>query len=472
MVLISVLFRKTKKKEKNMGVKIVDTALRDGSQSLLATRLTTEEILRVAPLLDQAGYHALEVWGGATFDACLRFLDEDPWERLRAIRKACPNTKLQMLFRGQNILGYHHYPDDIVEKFVEKSLSNGIDIIRVFDALNDVRNLKSAVDACKKYHGHCQIALSYTTSPIHTVSYYVELAKEVEKMGADSLCIKDMAGVLLPEDAYSLIKQLKADTSLPIELHSHCTGGVCFLTYRRAIEAGVDIIDCALSPLSGGTSQPATEAFNYALKGTEFDPGLNQEKLDEAASILSSIKDKYLKNGTLKPKALCVNPGILKYQVPGGMLSNLMSQLEKQGALDKYEDVLKEVPNVRKDLGYPPLVTPLSQMVGTQAVMNVITGERYKMVPKEIKDYLHGLYGKAPAPVDEEIRKKIIGDDPVIDYRPADKLAPEFDKLKKEYKKIAKCDEDVLSIALFEQVAIAFLKKKYGLEAETFSVSL
>lgn len=455
-----------------MGVKIVDTALRDGSQSLLATRLTTEEILRVAPLLDQAGYHALEVWGGATFDACLRFLDEDPWERLRAIKKACPNTKLQMLFRGQNILGYHHYPDDIVEKFVEKSLSNGIDIIRVFDALNDVRNLKSAVDACKKYHGHCQIALSYTTSPIHTVSYYVELAKEVEKMGADSLCIKDMAGVLLPEDAYSLIKQLKADTSLPIELHSHCTGGVCFLTYRRAIEAGVDIIDCALSPLSGGTSQPATEAFNYALKGTEFDPGLNQEKLDEAASILSSIKDKYLKNGMLKPKALCVNPGILKYQVPGGMLSNLMSQLEKQGALDKYEDVLKEVPNVRKDLGYPPLVTPLSQMVGTQAVMNVITGERYKMVPKEIKDYLHGLYGKAPAPVDEEIRKKIIGDDPVIDYRPADKLAPEFDKLKKEYKKIAKCDEDVLSIALFEQVAISFLKKKYGLEAETFSVSL
>lgn len=455
-----------------MGVKIVDTALRDGSQSLLATRLTTEEILRVAPLMDKAGYYALEVWGGATFDACLRFLDEDPWERLRAIRKACPNTRLQMLFRGQNILGYHHYPDDIVEKFVQKSIENGIDIIRVFDALNDVRNLKSAVDACKKYHGHCQIALSYTTSPVHTVKYYVELAKEVEKMGADSLCIKDMAGVLLPEDAYNLIKQLKKDTNLPIELHSHCTGGVCQLTYRRAIEAGVDIIDTALSPLSGGTSQPATEAFNYALKGTEYDPKLDQEKLDEAAAILNPIKEKYLKNGILKPKALCVNPGILKYQVPGGMLSNLMSQLEKSGAMDKYDAVLKEVPNVRKDLGYPPLVTPLSQMVGTQAVMNVITGERYKMVPKEIKDYLHGLYGKAPAPVDPAIQKKIIGDDPVITYRPADKLAPEFEELKKKYHKIARSDEDVLSIALFEQVAINFLKRKYGLEAENFSVSL
>lgn len=455
-----------------MGVKIVDTALRDGSQSLLATRLTTEEILRVAPLLDKAGYYALEVWGGATFDACLRFLDEDPWERLRAIRKACPNTKLQMLFRGQNILGYHHYPDDIVEKFVQKSIENGIDIIRVFDALNDIRNLKSAVDACKKYKGHCQIALSYTTSPVHTVSYYVELAKEIEAMGADSLCIKDMAGVLLPEDAYSLISQLKKGTKLPIELHSHCTGGICELTYRRAIEAGVDIIDMALSPLSGGTSQPSTEAFNYALKGTKYDPKLNQDKLDEAAAILSPIKQKYLKKGILNPKALSTNPSILKYQVPGGMLSNLMSQLEKQGAMEKYDEVLKEVPRVRKDLGYPPLVTPLSQMVGTQAVMNVITGERYKMVPKEIKDYLHGLYGKAPAPVNEEVRKKIIGDDETITYRPADKLAPEFEKLKKEYRKIAKCDEDVLSIALFEQVAIAFLKRKYGLEAESFSVSL
>ena len=455
-----------------MSVKIVDTALRDGSQSLIATRLTTDEILPVAKVLDKAGYYALEVWGGATFDSCLRFLDEDPWERLRAIRKACPHTKLQMLFRGQNILGYHHYPDDVVEKFVQKSIENGIDIIRVFDALNDVRNLKSAVDACIKYHGHCQIALSYTTSPVHTVDYYVKLAKEVEKMGAHSLCIKDMAGVLLPEDAYELISRLKAETKLPIELHSHCTAGVCEMTYRRAIDAGVDIIDTALSPLAGGTSQPATEAFNYALKGTKYDPKLDQEKLDEAAAILQKSRDKYLKNGTLKAKALCVNPRILKYQVPGGMLSNLMSQLDKQGAMDKFEDVLKEVPAVRKDMGYPPLVTPLSQMVGTQAVMNVMTGERYKMVPKEIKDYLHGLYGKAPAPVNEEIKKKIIGDDEVITYRPADKLEPEFEKLKQQYKKIAKCDEDVLSIALFDQVAISFLKRKYGLEAEEFNVTL
>lgn len=455
-----------------MGVKIVDTALRDGSQSLIATRLTTDEILAVAPLLDKAGYYALEVWGGATFDSCLRFLDEDPWERLRAIKKACPNTKLQMLFRGQNILGYHHYPDDIVEKFVEKSIENGIDIIRVFDALNDIRNLKSAVDACIKYHGHCQIALSYTTSPIHTVNYYVALAKEVEKMGANSLCIKDMAGVLLPDAAYELVSRLKAETSLPIELHSHCTGGVCQMTYLKAIEAGVDIIDTALSPLSGGTSQPATESFNYALKGTKDDPKLDADILNEAAAKLERIKNKYLKNGTLKVKALQVNPNILKYQVPGGMLSNLMSQLEKQGAFDKYDDVLKEVPEVRKDLGYPPLVTPLSQMVGTQAVMNVLTGERYKMVPKEIKDYLHGLYGKAPAEVNPEVLHKIIGDDEVITYRPADKLAPEFEELKKKYKQIAKCDEDVLSIALFENVAVSFLKKKYGLEAEEYNVEL
>lgn len=445
-----------------MGVKIVDTALRDGSQSLIATRLTTDEILQVAPLMDQAGYYALEVWGGATFDTCLRFLNEDPWERLRAIRKACPHTKLQMLFRGQNILGYHHYPDDIVEKFVELSAKNGIDIIRVFDALNDVRNLKSAVDACHKYHVHCQIALSYTTSPVHTVDYYVELAKKVEAMGADSLCIKDMAGVLLPATAYELITRLKKDTNLPIELHSHCTGGICQMTYLKAIEAGVDIIDTALSPLSGGTSQPCTESFNYALQGTEYDPHLDADKLNQAASILDKTKQKYLKSGILKVKALGVNPNILKYQVPGGMLSNLMNQLDKQGAMDKFDDVLKEVPKVRKDLGYPPLVTPLSQMVGTQAVMNVITGERYKMSPKEIKDYLLGKYGAAPAPIDPEVRKKIIGDEQPITCRPADLLKPEFEELKKKYKDIAQSDEDVLSIALFDQVAINFLKKKYG----------
>jgi len=449
-----------------MGVKIVDTVFRDCPQSLIATRMTTEEILSAVSILDKAGYYALEVWGGATFDSCLRFLNEDPWERLRAIKKACPNTKLQMLFRGQNILGYKHYSDDVVEKFVQKSLENGIDIIRVFDALNDIRNLKSAVDATKKYHGHCQIALSYTTSPVHTVDYYVALAKEIESMGADSLCIKDMAGVLLPNDAYTLIKKLKANTKLPIELHSHCTGGICEMTYQKAIEAGVDIIDTALSPFAGGTSQPSTEAFNYALANTKYDPKLNIECLNEAASILTKIKDKYLANGTLNPKALSTNPNILQYQVPGGMLSNLMSQLKNQGAMDKYDEVLKEVPRVRKDMGYPPLVTPLSQMVGTQAVLNVITGQRYKMVPKEINDYLHGLYGKAPAEVDEKIRKQIIGDDKVITYRPADDLKPQFEALKEQYKDLAKCDEDVLSIALFEQVAIKFLTNKYNPKSE------
>lgn len=445
-----------------MGVKIVDTVFRDGHQSLIATRMTTEEILSAASILDKAGYYALEVWGGATFDSCLRFLNEDPWERLRAIRKACPNTKLQMLFRGQNILGYKHYSDDIVEKFVQKSLENGIDIIRVFDALNDIRNLKSAVDATKKYKGHCQIALSYTTSPVHTVDYYVALAKEIEKMGADSLCIKDMAGVLLPDAAYELIKKLKANTKLPIELHSHCTGGICEMTYLKAIEAGVDIIDTALSPFAGGTSQPSTEAFNYSLAGSKYDPKLDVACLNEATSIMTKVKDKYLENGTLNPKALSTNPNILQYQVPGGMLSNLMSQLKAQGAMDKYDEVLHEVPRVRKDMGYPPLVTPLSQMVGTQAVLNVITGQRYKMVPKEINDYLHGLYGKAPAPVDESIRKQIIGDDKVIDYRPADDIKPQFKLLKEQYKDLARTDEDVLSIALFEQVAIKFLTQKYN----------
>ena len=445
-----------------MGVKIVDTVFRDGPQSLIATRMTTEEILSAAGILDKAGYYALEVWGGATFDACLRFLNEDPWERLRAIRKACPNTKLQMLFRGQNILGYKHYSDDIVEKFVQKSLENGIDIIRVFDALNDIRNLKSAVDATNKYHGHCQIALSYNTRSSVTVDYYVSLAKKVEKMGAHSLCIKDMAGVLLPEDAYQLISKLKASIKIPIELHSHCTGGICEMTYMKAIEAGVDIIDTALSPFSGGTSQPCTESFNYALANTKYDPKLNVACLNEAATILSKVKDKYLANGTLNPKALSTNPNILQYQVPGGMLSNLMSQLKAQGAMDKYEEVLKEVPRVRKDMGYPPLVTPLSQMVGTQAVLNVITNERYKMVPKEINDYLHGFYGEAPAEVNEEIRKKIIGDDKVIHYRPADDLKPQFESLKEQYKDLVKSDEDVLSIALFEQVAIKFLNNKYN----------
>ncbi|MGM9857837.1 MAG: oxaloacetate decarboxylase subunit alpha [Bacilli bacterium] len=443
-----------------MGVKVVETALRDGHQSLFATRMTTDEVLLALKELDGAGYYALEVWGGATFDACLRFLNEDPWERLRKIKKVCKHTKLQMLFRGQNILGYRHYSDDVVEKFVQKSIQNGIDVIRIFDALNDLRNLKCAVDATKKYGGECQIALSYTTSPVHTVEYYVELAKEVEKMGADSICIKDMAGVLLPEDAYNLISQIKANTKLPIELHSHCTGGLMEMTYLRAIQAGVDIIDTALSPLSGGTSQPCTESINYALRGTEYDPKLNADLLDKAATKLATVKAKYLENGMLNPKVLSCNPNILKYQVPGGMLSNLISQLKQQNALDKLDDVLKEVPEVRKDMGYPPLVTPLSQMVGTQAVLNVISGQRYKMVPKEINEYLHGNYGKSPAPVNEEIRHQIIGDDAVITHRPADDLKPEFKALKKKYADIAKSDEDVLSIALFGDVAIKYITKR------------
>ena len=455
-----------------MGVKIVETALRDGHQSLFATRMTTEEVLLSLSELDKAGYYAIEIWGGATFDSCLRFLDEDPWERLRKVRKVCKKTKLQMLLRGQNLLGYRHYADDVVEKFVEKAIKNGIDIIRVFDALNDIRNLECAVKATKKYGGECQIALSYTTSPVHTVEYYVELAKKVESIGADSLCIKDMAGVLLPEDAYNLITSIKANTKLPIELHSHCTGGLMEMTYLRAIQAGVDIIDTALSPLSGGTSQPCTESINYALKGTEYAPNLDEELLINAASKLQKVKDKYLENGLLNPKVLTCNPNILKYQIPGGMLSNLINQLKQQNALDKLDDVLKEVPNVRKDMGYPPLVTPLSQMVGTQAVMNVLSGERYKLVPKEINEYLHGKYGMSPSPVNEEIKKKIIGDDKVIDYRPADDLKPEFAELKKKYKDLIKSDEDVLSIALFNEVAIKFLQKRKDDEiVETINVS-
>jgi oxaloacetate decarboxylase alpha subunit len=366
-----------------------------------------------------------------------------------------------MLFRGQNILGYRHYPDDIVDKFVQKSIENGIDIIRIFDALNDVRNLKSAVDATKKYGGHCQIALSYTTSPVHTIDYYVNLAKEVESMGADSLCIKDMAGILLPNDAYNLIKALKHNTKLPINLHGHATAGIMEATYIKAIEAGVDIIDTALSPLSGGTSQVATESFYHILKDTPYDTKLDIDLLKKAAEKLTVIKDEYLKKGILNPKALTSNPNILEYQVPGGMLSNLMSQLKEQNQMDDYEKVLKEVPKVRKDLGYPPLVTPISQMVGTQAVMNVMTGNPYKIVSKEIREYLHGLYGKSPAPVDPLLLAKIIGDDTIITHRPADDLKPEFEDLKKKYEGFAKSDEDLLSIALFGKVAIAYLEKKY-----------
>ena len=443
-------------------VRIVETSVRDGHQSLFATRMTTKEVVDLCKIYDDAGYYAIEVWGGATFDAAMRFLDEDPWERLREVRKVCKKTKLQMLFRGQNILGYRHYSDDVVDMFCKKSIENGIDIIRVFVALNDIRNLRQAVESTKKYGGQCQIALSYTTSPVHTIDYYVKMAKEVEKLGADSLCIKDMAGVLLPEDATKLVSAIKKEISIPLELHSHSTAGVCEMTYMAAIKAGVDIVDCSLSPLSNGTAQPSTQALAVSLKGTEYDPKLNMEVLHKAEPLMTEIVNKYVKNGLLNPKSLQVNPNILTYQVPGGMLSNMIKQLTDQGAMDKYEEVLREIPKVRKDLGYPPLVTPMSQMVGTQAVLNVLNGERYKMCAKEIKDYLHGRYGASPAEVDPEIRKKIIGDDEVITCRPADLLEPEFEKLKEQYKDIARSDEDVLSLALFENVAVGFLKKKYA----------
>ena len=443
-------------------VRIVETSVRDGHQSLFATRMTTKEVVDLCKIYDDAGYYAIEVWGGATFDAAMRFLDEDPWERLREARKVCKKTKLQMLFRGQNILGYRHYSDDVVDMFCKKSIENGIDIIRVFDALNDIRNLRQAVESTKKYGGECQIALSYTTSPVHTIDYYVKMAKEVEKLGADSLCIKDMAGVLLPEDATKLVSAIKKEISIPLELHSHSTAGVCEMTYMAAIKAGVDIVDCSLSPLSNGTAQPSTQALAVSLKGTEYDPKLNMEVLHKAEPLMTEIVNKYVKNGLLNPKSLQVNPNILTYQVPGGMLSNMIKQLTDQGAMDKYEEVLREIPKVRKDLGYPPLVTPMSQMVGTQAVLNVLNGERYKMCAKEIKDYLHGRYGASPAEVDPEVRKKIIGDDEVITCRPADLLEPEFEKLKEQYKDIARSDEDVLSLALFENVAVGFLKKKYA----------
>ncbi len=440
-------------------VKITETSLRDGQQSLIATRLETEDIISVIEDLDKVGYHALEVWGGATFDACIRFLNEDPWHRLREMKKVAKNTKLQMLLRGQNLLGYRHYSDEIVDKFIQKSIENGIDIIRVFDALNDIRNLEASIKAIKKYGGHCQIALSYTESPVHTIDYYVDLAAKIEKLGADSMCLKDMAGVMLPEVAYKLVKKLKESSNLEIELHTHATAGISEMLYMKAVEAGVDIIDTALSPFSGGTSQPATETMYYAFEGTDYALNLNMDYVEEAVEKLIPIRNKFLENGILNPKALMTNPGILKYQVPGGMLSNLMSQLTEQKAMDRYEEVLKEIPKVRKDLGYPPLVTPLSQMVGTQAVMNVLTGQRYKMCPKEIQDYVKGLYGMAPAPISEEIKQIIIGDAEVIEHRPADTLTETFEDIKNECSDIVSEEEDILTYAMFPSVAREYFQK-------------
>ena len=451
-------------------VKFVETALRDAHQSLIATRMSTEDMIPIAEKLDKVGYHALEVWGGATFDSCLRFLNEDPWERLRVLRKAFKNTKLQMLLRGQNILGYKHYPDDVVEEFVKKAIENGIDIVRIFDALNDLRNLETSIKAVKKYGGHAQGAISYTVSPVHNNDYYVSLAKDMVKMGVDSICIKDMSGILLPYPAYELVKALKTSVDVPIEVHSHFTSGIANLTYLKAIEAGADIIDTAISPLGNGTSQPATEPMMAALQGTEYYPDLDFDLLLEITEYFKELRDKYIKAGLLDPKVLNVDVNTLKYQVPGGMLSNLVSQLKSQGKEDQYDEVLKEIPKVREDFGYPPLVTPMSQMVGTTAVFNVIMGERYKMVPTESKNYVKGLYGKSPAPISDEIRKKIIGDEKVFEGRPADMLEPQLEKYREEIREYIEQDEDVLSYALFPQVAIPFFKQrmatKYKIETD------
>ena len=441
---------------------ITDTILRDAHQSQAATRMKIEDMIPALERLDQIGYWSLECWGGATFDVCMRFLNEDPWVRLRTLKKYMPNTKLQMLFRGQNILGYKHYSDDVVDSFVGKSIENGIDVIRIFDALNDTRNLEQAIKSCKKYGGICEPALSYTESPVHNEEYFVKLAKELEQMGADVICIKDMANLLLPFDAYSLVKKLKENVSVPIHLHTHNTTGTGDMTYLMAAQAGVDIVDCALSPMANGTAQPATEALVATLKGTVRDTGLDLEKLSDVAAHFRTVADKMKAEGTLDPKVLNVDTKTLIYQVPGGMLSNMLSQLKQAGKEDKYYDVLAEVPRVRKDFGYPPLVTPTSQIVGTQAVMNVIAGERYKMVPKESKALLRGEYGRLPAEVNEDVRKKAIGEDEVITCRPADLIEPELEKYKAEMqeKGIGKCDEDVLSYALFPQVAEKFLKER------------
>ncbi len=443
-----------------MAVKITETILRDAHQSLIATRMTTEQMLPIIDKMDKVGYHSVECWGGATFDASLRFLKEDPWERLRKLRAGFKNTKLQMLFRGQNILGYNHYSDDVVEYFVQKSIANGIDIIRIFDCFNDLRNLGTAVKAANKEKGHAQIALSYTLGDAYTLDYWKDTARRIEEMGADSLCIKDMAGLLVPYEADRLVKALKEGTKLPIQLHTHYTSGVASMTYLKAVEAGCDIIDTAMSPFSMGTSQPATEVMVETFKGTEYDTGLDQTLLAEIADYFRPMQEEALKSGLLNPKVMGVNIKTLLYQVPGGMLSNLVSQLKEAHAEDKYYQVLEEIPRVRKDFGEPPLVTPSSQIVGTQAVLNVLQGERYKMITKESKKVLGGEFGQTIKPFNPEVQKKAIGATEPITCRPADKIAPQLAKFEEEIKEWKQQDEDVLSYALFPQVAIEFFKHR------------
>ena len=436
--------------------KITETVLRDAHQSLIATRMKIDEMAPILEKLDNIGYHSLEAWGGATFDSCLRFLNEDPWERLRTFKKYIKKTKLQMLLRGQNLLGYKHYPDDVVEYFVQKSVANGIDIVRIFDALNDVRNIETAIKACKKEGGHAQGAVCYTISPVHSLDLFVKDAKRLVDMGADSICIKDMAGLMVPYAAYDLVKALKKNIKVPIQIHTHYTSGVASMTYLKAIEAGCDVVDCAISPMALGTSQPPTESMVATLQDSEYDTGLDLNKLNEIAEYFKPLREEYLESGLLDAKVMGVDINTLIYQVPGGMLSNLVSQLKQSNALDKFDDVLKEIPKVREDFGFPPLVTPSSQIVGTQAVLNVLMGERYKMVPKESKALVKGEYGKTPAPINPEIQKKILNGEKPITKRPADLIKPELKKIRSEMKEYLEQDEDVLSYALFPSVA-----KKY-----------
>ena len=449
---------------------ITETVLRDAHQSLLATRMRTDEFADILEKMDKIGFHSLECWGGATFDSCLRFLDEDPWERLRLIREKCPNTKLQMLFRGQNMLGYRHYSDEVVDYFVKKSIDNGIDVMRIFDALNDVRNLQTAINSANKYGGHVQAAISYTTGPVFDLEYYCNYAKQLEDAGAASICIKDMAGLLTPYGTYDLVKALKETVKIPLQLHSHYTSGLASMVHLKAIEAGVDAIDTAMSPLAMGTSHPATESMVAALSKTPYDTGLDLKALTEIRDFFNPLRQKYIESGLLDPKMLGVDANTLLYQVPGGMLSNLNSQLKQAGKEDQLEEVLAEVPRVRKDSGYPPLVTPTSQIVGTQAVFNIIMGERYKMVTKEFKDMVAGKYGKTPCEIDPEFRKKIVGDDDIIDCRPADLLTDTIDQFRAEIQEFCESDEDVLSYAQFGAVAVKFFEKrrdkKYSLDSK------
>ena len=459
-------------KTENRKVLITETILRDAHQSQAATRMRLDEMLPVLEQLDDIGYYSLEAWGGATFDSCLRFLNEDPWERLRILKAHLKKTPIQMLLRGQNLLGYRHYADDLVEKFVEKSIGNGVGVVRVFDALNDPRNLETSMKAIKKYGGVCEATICYTTGPVYTKEYFVKLGKQLEDMGADNICLKDMANLLLPYEAYSLVKKLKATTKLPIHLHTHNTAGTGAMTILKAIEAGCDIVDTALSPMAEGTSQPATESLCATLKGTEYDPCLDMELMNECATHFRGVAARLEKDGWLVPsKVLRVDANTLKYQVPGGMLSNMIGQLKQFNAMDKYYDVLAEIPQVRKDFGYPPLVTPTSQIVGTQAVMNVLFG-RYKTFPNESKGLLRGEYGKLPAPVNEEVRKMAIGDDKVITCRPADLLKPEMDKYREEIRDQATCEEDVLSYALFPKVAPKFFEYRSAHQTKIDSTML